>query len=343
VNRLTAEAQAALEALERAGLRRRIEPARGIDFSSNDTLGLRTDPRVLEAAAAALREFGTGAGAARLLRGDCAPHRELEAALRHHAGAEDALLFGSGYLANLGVIETLAGEGWTILSDADNHASLIAGCRAAKAHVQIIPHNDVAAFASALTNDRTMFVTEAVFSMSGDRAPVGALGELCHGRGATLVVDEAHSVGIFPCEGDATIRIIPCGKALGGAGAVVTGPAPIIELLRSRCRTFLFTTAPPPALAASVLAAFRIAQAEPWRAERALALARRVDPGAQSPIVLVPCRNNEDALERQRTLQSQGLDVRAVRPPTVRRAALRLSLHADRTDEEVDRLLEALA
>jgi len=343
VNRLTADAQAALEALESAGLRRRIEPARGIDFSSNDTLGLRRDPRVIAAAVTALREFGAGAGAARLLRGDCAPHRELETALRDHAGAEDALLFGSGYLANLGLIESLAGEGWTILSDADNHASLIAGCRAAKARVEIIPHNDLSAYAQALRNDRTMVVTEAVFSMGGDRAPIGSLAELCQERDATLVVDEAHSVGIFPCEGDATLRIFPCGKALAGAGAVITGPAAILDLLRSRCRTFLFTTAPPPALAASTLAAFRIAQAEPWRAVRALALARRVDPNAQSPIVLVPCRDNEDALERQRGLQALGLDVRAVRPPTVRTAALRLSLHADRTDDEVDRLLEALA
>jgi len=116
-----------------------------------------------------------------------------------------------------------------------------------------------------------------------------------------------------------------------------------MDLLRSRCRTFLFTTAPPPATAAGVLSAFRIAQAEPWRAERALQLARRVDPAAQSPIVMIPCRDNEHALARQRAMQERGLDVRAVRPPSVRHAALRLSLHADRTDEEVDRLIEALA
>jgi len=139
------------------------------------------------------------------------------------------------------------------------------------------------------------------------------------------------------------MRDFPSGKALGGAGAVVTGPAPVIELLRSRCRTFLFTTAPPPPITAAVLAAFRIAQAEPWRAQRALELARRIDPNAQSPIVMLPCRDNEHALERQRVMQERGLDVRAVRPPTVRQAALRLSLHADRTDEEVARLVEALA
>jgi len=155
VNRLTADARAAVAALEGAGLRRRIEPPRGIDFSSNDTLGLRNDPRAIMAAVTALREFGSGAGAARLLRGDCPPHRELEQAMKDHACAEDALLFSSGYLANLGVLETLGAEGWTILSDADNHASLIAGCRAARARVQVIPHNEVDTFAEAPTARRS--------------------------------------------------------------------------------------------------------------------------------------------------------------------------------------------
>ena len=341
MNRLQAEAAAALDALTQAGLRRTIEPAAGIDFCSNDTLGLRTDPRVLEAAAIVLREGGAGAGAARLLRGDHPAHRELEEEFRTFANAEDALLFSSGYLANLGVIETLGKQGWTILSDAHNHASIIAGCRAAKARVEVVPHNDLNAFARA--TDTTLVVTESVFSMSGDRAPVQALGALCRDRGASLIVDEAHAIGLFPPEGEATLRVFPCGKALGGAGAVVTGPRVLLELLRSQCRTFLFTTAPPPVVAAAVLAAFRIARAEPWRAERAIALAQRIDPAAQSPIVLVPCRSNDHALARQRALRERGLDVRAVRPPTVPEAALRLSLHADRTDEEVEILIEALA
>ena len=341
MSRLQAEAAAALDALRAQGLGRSVEPARGIDFCSNDTLGLRTDARVLKAATAELNAGGAGAGAARLLRGDHAIHRELEQEFRAFTGAEDALLFGSGYLANLGVLETLGAADWTILSDAQNHASLIAGCRAAKARVEVVPHNDLGAFARA--TDTTLVVTESVFSMSGDRAPVEALGKLCRERGAALIVDEAHAIGLFPPEGDATLRIFPCGKALGGAGAVVTGPRVLLDLLRSRCRTFLFSTAPSPVVTAAVLAAFRIARAEPWRAERAIELARRVDPTAQSPIVMVPCRDNDHALARQRELQRLGLDVRAVRPPTVPEAALRLSFHADRTDEEVALLQEALA
>ncbi len=339
---LEREAEEALERLDAQGLRRRIEPGQGVDFASNDYLGLAQDPRVVAAAVAALKEGGLGGRGARLLRGDHPLHRALERRMADLQRAEDGLLFPSGFHANLGLLQALGGEAWTIVSDAGNHASIIDGCRAARARVVVVPHNDLDAFDRAVEGERTIVVTEAVFSMSGDLAPVEEISAICARKGASLVVDEAHAVGLLPARGDALLRVNPCGKALGGAGAVVTGPRAVLDLLRSTCRTFLFTTAPPPAVAAGVLKALEIAEAEPWRAERALALARRLDPDAKSCIVPVPCAGNDEALLAQGRLREVGLDVRAVRPPTVPRAMLRVSVHADRTDEEIDLLRKAL-
>jgi 8-amino-7-oxononanoate synthase len=339
---LEAEASAALARLDAEALRRRIEPAAGIDFASNDYLGLARDPRVVAAARAALEEGGLGAGAARLLRGDHQAHRALERRMAALQGAEDGLLFPSGFHANVGVLQALGREGWTIVSDARNHASIIDGCRAARADVVVVPHSDLEAFDRAIPGPRTLVVTESVFSMGGDRAPLEALSDLCERKGAALLVDEAHALGLLEPRGRALLRVNPCGKALGGAGAVVTGPRAVLDLLRSTCRTFLFTTAPPPAIAAGVLAALEIAVAEPWRAERALALARRLDPAAGSCIVPVPCAGNGEALRAQARLRERGLDVRAVRAPAVPRPILRVSVHADRTDAEVDLLRAAL-
>jgi 8-amino-7-oxononanoate synthase len=332
---LEREARATLAELEAAGLRRRIDAPAGVDFASNDYLGLARHPRVTAAARAVLEEEGLGAGGARLLRGDHPAHRALEGALARLQGAEDGLLFSSGFHANLGVLAALATEGWTIVSDAHNHASIIEGCRAARGRVVVVPHNDVGAVGRAIEGERTLVVTEAVFSMSGDRAPIEELSEVCERRGAALVVDEAHALGLFPARGRAVLRVNPCGKSLAGSGAVVTGPRAVLDLLRSRCRTFLFTTAPPPAVAAGVLAALDVARSEPWRAARALALARTLEPAAPSCIVPVLCKSNEAAVRAQSHLRELGLDVRAVRPPSVPRAMLRISVHADRSDEEV--------
>jgi 8-amino-7-oxononanoate synthase len=342
-SRLERDARDALARLDQEASRRRVLPGRGADFASNDYLGLRTDPRVLAAAKRALDAEGLGAGAARLLRGDHPAHRALEERVAALQGMEDGLLFSSGFLANLGVLETLAPEGWTIASDASNHASIVEGCRAARGRTVIVPHNDAAAFARAIAGDRTLAVTEAVFSMSGDRAPVEAIGDACEARGAALVVDEAHALGLLPARGRATVRVNPLGKAVGASGAVVTGPRDVLDLLRSRCRTFLFSTALPPAVAAGALAALDAIEAEPWRARRALDLARRIDPAASSCIVPVACSGNEEALAAQAFLAERGLDVRAVRPPTVPLAMLRVSVHATNSDEEVEGLREGLA
>jgi 8-amino-7-oxononanoate synthase len=342
VSRLERRAHEELEALEASGLRREVAPPRGIDFASNDYLGLRNDERILRAARDALQSEGFGAGAARLLRGSHPSHGALEERFAQLQGMEDALLFPSGYQANIGVLQALAPEGWRIVSDEYNHASIVEGCRSARAETVVVPHNDLGAYDAAIAGEETLVVTESVFSMTGDRAPLPALGEICARKGAALIVDEAHAVGIFPPAGRATVRVNPCGKALVGAGAVVTGPRPVIELLRSTCRSFLYTTAPPPSVSAGVLRALEIAEAEPERAQRALQLARRVSPDAQSCIVPAPCRDNAHALQAQAFLQEIGLDVRCVRPPTVPQAALRVSVHADRTAEEIDRLRDAL-
>jgi 8-amino-7-oxononanoate synthase len=343
MSRLLADAREALGRLEAQAARRRVLPPEGVDFASNDYLGLRADPRVVAAAKRALDREGLGSGAARLLRGDHPSHRALEERMAALQGAEDGLLFPSGFLANFGVIAALVPEGWTVASDAENHASIVEGCRAAAGRRVVVPHLDLAAFEAAVEGERTLVVTESVFSMRGDLAPVEALSELCARRGAALLVDEAHALGLLPPRGASALRVNPCGKALGGAGAVVTGARDLLDLLRSRCRTFLFTTALPPAVAAGVLAALEIAIAEPWRGERALALARRLDPAARSAIVPVPCRDNAEALAAQEHLRARGLDVRAVRPPTVPRAILRVSLHATHADDEVERLRVALA
>ncbi len=342
MNRLERSARERLGRLEARRERRVIEPPRGIDFSSNDYLGLRTHPHVVRAALAATKEYGLGSGGARLLRGDTPAHRRLERRFADWREAEDALFFPSGFQANFGVLQTLAPTGWTILSDSCNHASIVEGCRAANGHAIVIPHNDVAAFAGQVRNPRTIIVTESVFSMSGEHGPIAELSKICVETGAALIVDEAHAVGLFPPLGEATVRIHPCGKALGAAGAIVTGSHAVIDLLRSRCRSFLFTTSPPPALAAGILAALEILVAEPERPQRALELARRFHPDAKSCIVSLPCRNNGHAIESQDKLAELGFDVRAVRPPTVVRACLRVSIHSDRTEQEVDDLRAAL-
>jgi 8-amino-7-oxononanoate synthase len=342
VSRLERRAHAELEALDAEGLRRKVAPPSGVDFASNDYLGLRKDERILKAARDALAKEGFGAGAARLLRGSHPSHCALEERFAKLQGMEDALLFPSGYQANIGILQALAPKGWRIVSDECNHASIVEGCRSARAETVVVPHNDLQAFDAAIYGEETLVVTESVFSMTGDRAPLSELGEICARKGAALLVDEAHAVGVFPPLGRATLRVNPCGKALAGAGAVVTGPRVVIELLRSTCRSFLYTTAPPPSVSAGVLKALEIAEAEPERAQRALRLAKRIRPDAQSCIVPVPCRDNAHALRAQASLQEGGLDVRCVRPPTVPRAGLRVSVHADRTDEEVARLCDAL-
>ncbi|HET6764747.1 MAG TPA: 8-amino-7-oxononanoate synthase, partial [Longimicrobiaceae bacterium] len=287
-----------MAALERAGLRRALRPVasrsgaevvlsdgRGaVDFSSNDYLGLAGDPRVAEAACAALHAHGTGAAAARLISGDHALHGELERELAALKGCQSALLFSSGYAANIGAIPALVGRGDAIYADALNHASLIDGCRLSRAEIRVFPHRDVTALDAMLRADagrfrRRMIVVDAVFSMDGDLFPLYALVDVAREHGAWTYVDDAHGTGVLGAtgrgsaehwgvEGRLDVVMGTLGKALGTSGAFIAGSAILRDHLLNRARAFVFSTAPPPALSAATLAALRIARDEPWRRER---------------------------------------------------------------------------
>src|SRR5579862_5609532 len=277
---LAARVRARLAAVRAAGLWRELREPNGIDLASNDYLGLARDPRVVSAMADALRTFGAGSTGSRLLRGHRDIFGDIESRFAAFKRADRALYFSSGYLANLAAVTALAERGDVIYSDERNHASLIDAIRLSAAECVVFPHNDTAALESQITGRRAtgqaFVVTESLFSMDGDEAPLGALADLCRIHGAMLLVDEAHAVGVRGQNGSGLIEeaglshsdvvsINAAGKALGAAGAFVAGPAWAIDYLIQRARPFLFSTAPPPAIAAAIGAALAIVDAEPER------------------------------------------------------------------------------
>ncbi len=353
------------------GRDRAIHPPAGVDVCSNNYLGLRGDPRLAEAAAAAARAFGTGAGAARLLRGTSPLHDELEAALARWKGTEACLLFNTGYQANATLIPALVGAGDAVFSDALNHASLVDGCRMARAggaHLGIFAHREPADLETRLAAWRrtapsgalALVATDAVFSMDGDAADLPALLALCDRQDALLLIDEAHATGLLGADGAGLAQLqgvhgrVPLvmgtlGKALGSFGAFVCCDATLREHLVNTARGFIFSTAPPPPVLGAALEGIRLARAEPWRRERALALADRLrealgQPSQPSAIVPVPVGADADAVRLAQALQARGFDVRAVRPPTVPEgsARLRITTGAHLEDGQVERLIEAL-
>jgi 8-amino-7-oxononanoate synthase len=353
------------------GRDRAIHPAAGVDVCSNDYLGLRRDPRLGAAAAAAAQAFGAGMGAARLLRGTTPLHDELEAALAAWKGTEACLLFNTGYQANATLIPALVGSGDAVFSDALNHASLVDGCRMARAggaHLGVYRHRDLADLASHLTTWRgsapegalALVATDAVFSMDGDAADLPGLLNLCERHGALLLVDEAHATGLLGPNGAGLAQLqgvhgqVPLvtgtlGKALGSFGAFLCGSALVREHLVNACRGFIFSTALPPPVVGAALEGVRLAQAEPWRRERALALAsllRRAlgQPDQPSAIVPVPVGADAEAVRLAERLQARGYDVRAVRPPTVPEgsARLRITTGAHLDEGQIHGLVTAL-
>jgi len=361
----------ALAAQEReaAGRVRRIRPGAGLDFSSNDYLGLRKDPRLAVASAQAAREHGSGAGGARLLRGASPVHDELEEALAAWKEREAALLFNTGWQCNATVIPVLAGgAGDGVFSDRLNHASIVDGCRMARAggaHLAIYEHLDPGDLERRLRVWRAsggtglaLVVTDAVFSMDGDAADLQALLDVCGRHQALLLVDEAHATGLLGPTGAGLAEHLgvephlimgTLGKALGVFGAFVACHGVLRDHLVNTCRGFIFSTALPPPVAAAALAAVRIARLEPWRRVRALAHADRLRTAlglASQPSAIVPVAAGSEAraLALASALQERGFDVRAVRPPTVPPGGsrLRITTGAHLADADVDGLIGAL-
>lgn len=346
-----AELLASLQALREAGLLRRMRLPHGIDLVSNDTLGLAEHPHLIEAMREALGSLPAGSGGSRLLRGQHAAFEALEERLADFSGTEAALLFGSGYAANTGLLPALLGPEDLVLSDERNHASLIDGVRLSPARRVVYPHNDVAAVEQALARPRqgrAFLVTESVFSMDGDLAPLVDLVAACEARGALAVVDEAHATGLYGSRGSGRVeelglreRVLATvhtgGKALGSGGAWVAGPAPLRDLLVNRARPFLFSSAPLPVLTAALRAGLELVLGEPERrreVHRKAALLRDslaaggVTAGGESAIVSLVVGANQAALALQEGLLAAGFDARAVRPPTVPEGTARLRITA---------------
>jgi 8-amino-7-oxononanoate synthase len=323
-----------------------------VAFASNDYLGLSVHPAVISAAHEALDRWGAGAGASRLVTGSRPVHAALEEALAAWKGAERAAVFPTGFAANLGVLGAFGDAGVRICSDELNHASIVDGARLAHAEVAVYRHADVAHL-DALLRDApgpALVVSDLVFSMDGDVAPVAEIAACCRRHGALLVLDEAHAV-LGPDPSDAldgvdALRVGTLSKALGSLGGFVAGPKAFIELLVNRARAYIFTTAPTAPDAAAALAALRIVTSAEGEGLRTV-LARhveRVAPGHPSPIIPVILGPDERALVASEVLRGRGVWVPAIRPPTVPpgTARLRVTLSAAHTDEHVSLLLDAL-
>ena len=351
-----------------AGLRRELRPrpaADGLlDLASNDYLGLARDPRVVEAGVDALRTWGAGSTGSRLVTGSTALHAELETELAAFAGAEAALVFSSGYLANLGVLTALAGPGALIVSDAANHASLIDACRLSRARIAVTPHGDPAAVQATLAGraePRALVVTDSVGSVDGDLAPLVELHEVCREHGAVLVVDEAHGVGVrgpggrglvaeYGLAGEpALVRTVTLSKALGSQGGAVLATRPVIEHLVDGARSFIFDTGLAPACAGAALGALRVLRAEPERPAAVLAAAAVIAAAAGVPeppsaVVSVVLGEPHRAVAAAADCAERGLRVGCFRPPSVPAGTsrLRLTARADLTDADLELVQHAL-
>lgn len=359
---------------------RRVEAADGpyvviggrrlLSFASNDYLGLAQHPRLREALNASARRWGVGATAAHLLGGHRDEHEALEHQLACWTGRERALLFSSGYMANLGVLGALLQEGDLCLQDRLNHASLIDGARLSGATMKRYVHNDAASARRQFESTPgapALLASDGVFSMDGDIAPLRELAALCREQGALLHVDDAHGIGVLGSDGagsvaeagldqnDVPVLMATLGKALGVCGAFVAGSTALIDGLVQFARAHMYTTALPPALAAATSAAVDIARFETWRRERLRALIAHWRSGArQRGLGLLPSRtpiqplligDSGAALRLSRELETRGYYVPAIRPPTVAagKARLRVTLSALHSESLVEQLLDAIA
>ena len=325
---------------------------RVVSFASNDYLGLSQHPAVIDAARKALERWGAGSGSARLIVGARPVHRELELELASWKSADAALVFPTGFAANLGVLTTFATHDVLVVSDELNHASIIDGARLARGTVAIARHGDIAHVDELLEahDGPAIVVTDTVFSMDGDEAPLADLFEVCAHRDALVILDEAHAV-LGPAVPDTRATVLRVGtlsKTLGSLGGFVAGPRPYIDLLINAARPFIFTTAPTPADSAAALAALRVVRSTEGDAltARLRRHVERIAPGHPSPIVPVVLGDEQRAIAASvQLLEEHGLLVPAIRPPTVPAGTsrLRVALSAAHGDHDVDRLAKALS
>ncbi|HAS54322.1 MAG TPA: 8-amino-7-oxononanoate synthase [Nitrospiraceae bacterium] len=336
---------------------------------SNDYLGLAGHQDLQDAARAAMDRYGFGAGASRLVSGSSPLHEELEQTLARFKGTEAALLFNSGYAANTGIIPALASEGDAILSDGLNHASIIDGCRLSRAEVHVYSHGDMNHVESLLKKTararRRLIVTDGVFSMDGDIAPLPDLCTLAEKYGALLMVDDAHATGVlgdsgrgtaehFGVSGRVPVQMGTLGKALGSFGAYIAGDRDMITYILNKARSLIFSTALPPAVCAASLAALRVLEQEPWRREQlrknvhrfvVVLMAQGVDVAAsETPIIPIIIGDSEKALLAGQSLMDKGMFALAVRPPTVPEgtARIRMTIMATHSPEDLDRAAAAV-
>jgi 8-amino-7-oxononanoate synthase len=339
-----------------------------INFSSNNYLGIANHPALAEAAKRAIDRYGCGSGASRLISGNMTLHEELENRLAAFKGTEAALIFNSGYQANTGIFSTLTGEADAILSDSLNHASIIDGCRLSRAKTVVYAHRDLARLESGLKQSsnarRKLIVTETIFSMDGDEAPLAEIVDLAEQYGAMVMVDEAHATGIFGTNGAGVVAKLglgervavqmgTLGKALGGFGAYVAGSHALRELLINRCRSFIFTTSLPPAIMAMAIAAIDLIQTEPERRESLWSNCRALKDGLRrlgfsvgdgdSAILPLIIGDASRCMEFSERLLEKGIFAQGIRPPTVPpgTSRLRITVMASHTDAHIEKALDA--
>jgi len=346
-----------------------VNGERYVNFSSNDYLGLASHPRVIEALADGARKWGAGSGAAHLVSGHSLPHHALEEELAEFTGRARALLFSTGYMANLGAVSALSGRGDTVFEDRLNHASLIDAGILSRARLKRYGHADASELVTRLDatdSGSKLVVTDGVFSMDGDLAPLPKLVQACQQKDAWLMVDDAHGIGVVGPHGRGSLEhfnlnaeAVPIlmgtlGKAFGTFGAFVAGSETLIESLIQRARSYIYTTALPPAVAEATRASLRLIQTESWRREKLQHLVKRFRQGASesglplmdsfTPIQPLLLADTERALTVSQRLREQGFLISAIRPPTVPEgtARLRITFSAEHEEAHVDRLLNAL-
>ena len=362
----------ALDALSRRGRLRALEPARGLDFASNDYLGLAQSPELAQAIEAAIaRGVPVGAGGSRLLRGNHPEHELLEQEAAKFFGGETALYFGGGFVANTALLSTLPSRGDLIIYDELIHASAHDGMRLSKAEAKAVRHNDAQSFDDAITawrdsggTGQAWIAIESLYSMDGDRAPISELSAIADRHDAMLIVDEAHATGVFGPAGrglaadlegrENVITLHTCGKALGVMGALVIGPRTIRDFLINRGRAFIYATAPSPLMAAAVRASLDICRGDPQRRNRLHNLvafaareltAKTRFAASGSQILPLVVGGDAAAVSLAAAMKGRGYDIRAIRPPTVPEGTsrLRLTITLNVMESDIARLIDDLA